>query len=590
MSTIPASQLVSVAPSVISAGGTGLDIIGLILTTNSRVPLGANGVPTVSSFSTQAAVSSFFGPASQEAALAANYFAGFVGANKVPGSVLFAQYPSSAVAAYLRGGNISTLTLSQLQAISGSLNVTVDGIARDASAVNLSGATSFSNAAATIATALNAGGANPTIASFTASITGTVMTVTGSPAGTIAAGQQVNGSGVTAGTYITSLGTGTGGAGTYNVSVSQTVVSEAMTTNGVNVAVTYDSVSGAFVITSGITGLVSTVAFATGTIAAALLLTSATGAVLSQGAAAATPAAFMNALITVTMNWATFMTAFDPDGGSGNTVKQAFAAWKGTVVPSNRFGYVAWDTDASPTVSVPAASSLGQILEANNDSGTFLLDGDAASGWTATTAAELAAFVCGAAASIDFTQQNGRITFAYKAQADLTGTVTTATIATNLGDNFYNFYGAYGAANENFTFLQDGQCTGPFEWFDSFINQIWLNNQFQIALLTLLANSKSIPYSNAGNALIRGALSSVIQAGLNFGAFAPGTISAAEAAEVNAQAGTSISDALQAQGSYLQILVASSTVRAQRGSPPMTFWYLDRGSIQRLNLASVATQ
>lgn len=67
------------------------------------------------------------------------------------------------------------------------------------------------------------------LAAFTASIATTVLTVTGSPTGTIAVGHAVQGIGVAVGTIITSLGTGTGGAGTYNLSGgSQTISSEAM--------------------------------------------------------------------------------------------------------------------------------------------------------------------------------------------------------------------------------------------------------------------------------------------------------------------------------------------------------------------------
>jgi len=73
-------------------------------------------------------------------------------------------------------------------------------------------------------------------ASFTASIAGTVMTVTGSPTGTILPGQAVQGVGVTPGTFITSNGSGSGGAGTYNISPSQTVASEAMTSGATAVA------------------------------------------------------------------------------------------------------------------------------------------------------------------------------------------------------------------------------------------------------------------------------------------------------------------------------------------------------------------
>lgn len=50
-----------------------------------------------------------------------------------------------------------------------------------------------------------------------------VMTVTAVGSGVLAVGQSVTGTGVTAGTYISSLGTGTGGTGTYNLNVGSTV-------------------------------------------------------------------------------------------------------------------------------------------------------------------------------------------------------------------------------------------------------------------------------------------------------------------------------------------------------------------------------
>jgi len=68
-------------------------------------------------------------------------------------------------------------------------------------------------------------------ATFTASISGTTMTVASSPApvGTIAVGQTVNGAGVAVNTTITELGTGSGGSGTYTISQSQDVSSSVLT-------------------------------------------------------------------------------------------------------------------------------------------------------------------------------------------------------------------------------------------------------------------------------------------------------------------------------------------------------------------------
>lgn len=59
----------------------------------------------------------------------------------------------------------------------------------------------------------------------TGSIAGTTLTVSAVTSGTIYVGAQISGTGVTAGTVITALGTGTGGVGTYTVDVSQTVAS-----------------------------------------------------------------------------------------------------------------------------------------------------------------------------------------------------------------------------------------------------------------------------------------------------------------------------------------------------------------------------
>lgn len=77
----------------------------------------------------------------------------------------------------------------------------------------------------------------------TGSISGTTLTVTSVSSGTLYVGQTIQGSTVTANTMITALGTGTGGAGTYTVSTSQTVTSR--TLYGLNFAIMPSS-DGAF--------------------------------------------------------------------------------------------------------------------------------------------------------------------------------------------------------------------------------------------------------------------------------------------------------------------------------------------------------
>lgn len=571
---IPASAIVSVTPSVISAGGNALDLSGVILTAGSRVPIGS-----VLTFPSPAAVGSYFGPASQEATLSNVYFQGFNGSNQKPGGLLFAQFPQSPVGAWLRGGPVSGLSLAAIQALAGVLTVTIDGTLRTSSAINLSAATSFSSAAEIISLALGVTG--PAGASFTGAIAGTVLTVSSVASGTLFVGQEVRGAGVTAGTQVAAFGTGSGGTGTYTLTgTTQTVSSESMTSN--TPAVTYDSVSGGFYVVSPTTGVNSSITFGGGSIASSLLLTQATGATISQGSTAAVVPTFMNNLVAITQNWASFMTAFDPDNGSGNTQKIAFANWVEST--TDRFVYVAWDSDITPTLSTNASSSLGQYLLTSNIDGTIPI-------YSPGQGTVIAAFVMGSIASIDFTETNGRSTLRFKSQGGIVPDVTSQTVQQNLEANGYNYYAAFGTANDVFNFFSPGSVSGQFDWIDSYVDQIWLNNQFQLALMVLLTSVKSIPYNAEGRGLIRAAMLDPINQGLNFGAFRTGvTLSAAQAAEVNNAAGIKIDGTLSNQGWYLKILDALPQVRKARTSPPMTFWYMDGGSVHSLHLASVEVQ
>lgn len=576
MSTIPASQIVQVTPSVLAAGGRALDIIGILLTTSTQVPIGA-----VQPFATAADVATYFGSGSTEAALATIYFSGFDNSNIKPARVYFTQYPEANVAAYLRGGAISGMTLAQLQAIAiGTLSIPINGASIVAASIDLSAATSFTNAATIIQAAFTATQATAT----SNTIAGTTLTLGGTITGTWAAGQTVAGTSVTTGTYITAFlaGTPNTAGATYSLSASSTVsVGESMT-GGVIPNVTYDSVAGGFKFTTVLSGSAQTIAVAaTGALATSLKLTSATGAVTSQGAAASVPGTFMDAVVATTTDWATFMTCFDPDG-SGNANKLLFAQWVNG--QNNRYCYVCWDTDDQPAVTVPASSSLGYLLAQADDSGTCLIASDGVN----TVTASYAAFICGSAASIDFTEHNGRITFAFRSQTGLLATCTSASAADNLIANGYNFYGVYATANDQFTFLYPGSVSGPFLWLDSYINQISLNNSLQLANMVLLTNTKSIPYNRAGYSLIEAAGRDPILAAVNFGSIRAGiTLSQAQIAEVNNDAGVNIATTITEQGWYYQVLDAAPSVRQARGSPPCTLYYADGQSVQKINIASV---
>jgi len=546
------------------------------LTQNASVPIGQ-----VLSFATDAAVSSFFGPASQEAILAAVYFSGFTGATQVPGALMFFQYASIAVAGWSRAS--VALTLAQVQAILPAVIPT----------------------------------------SSIATTNGGTLTASTPSSGVITTGMLLTGTGVTAGTTITGQLTGVpGGAGTYSVSISQTTASTTITgayqmtvaIDGSNVSAaslnlsaatslsnaatllgtalglsggqvcSYNSQLGQFQITSGTTGANSSVGVATGL--GGVTLGFSTGASVSPGSAAMTEAGAMNSVTAITQNWAPFMTVWEPNLAS----KQNFAAW--TVAQNLRYMYVAWDSDVN-AITANNTTSFGPLMNALGDSGVVPIGGDTAVATAlgvtlASLVATHAAFVCGTTAAINFSQTNGRITYAGKGQAGLQYAVNNVTSATNLQANGYNFYGTYATANATFTQFQPGSTPGVWKWIDSYINQIYMNSQFQLAGMNLLSNTNSIPFNTAGYQTVRDTYTPVATQMLNFGAIRQNVaLSAAQTNNVNNQAGVNIAPTLETEGWYLQIVPATSQVRGTRGPLQVNFWYMDGGSVQKMNIASI---
>lgn len=141
MNSIPISQIVEVPPRVVSAGGVQSSLDGMLLTQSTAVAPGQ-----LQTFYSSADVGAFFGNTSDEYAAAAVYFSGVLGGGQLPSSLNFARYANVAGGAAVYGAPL-TLTLSQLQALTGTLIVTTD-TQRTSSAINLSTATSFADAAA----------------------------------------------------------------------------------------------------------------------------------------------------------------------------------------------------------------------------------------------------------------------------------------------------------------------------------------------------------------------------------------------------------------------------------------------------------
>ena len=140
----------------------------------------------------------------------------------------FISNPSSATFT----GSISTTTLTVTSVLSGTIavgqaifganiaqNTVITALGTGTGGV---GTYTVSDSQTTASTTINSV-ASPAI--VTGAIAGTTLTVSAVTSGTLKIGQTIEGSGVTDGTIIKAFGTGSGGAGTYTVSASQTVSS-----------------------------------------------------------------------------------------------------------------------------------------------------------------------------------------------------------------------------------------------------------------------------------------------------------------------------------------------------------------------------
>lgn len=502
--TIPASQIVTIVPGVVSSGDNGLVLNGLFLTENTQMPTGE-----VFSFVNAAAVAAFFGPASAEAAAAEIYFAGYANATAQPTAMLFAPYNSAARAAWVQSGSLAGMTLTELKAITpGTLTIDLDGTPETSSSINLSGATSFTNAATIIEAAF---GTAPVVA--------------------------------------------------------------------------WNPVNSTFTFTSNTTGPSSSLTVTTGAFATALSLTAATGAISSLGAAVDTPSSAMSNAVSGSQNWVSMVPLFEPSLSN----KELFAIWFNA--QNNQYVYLAWDSDVQASVQ-GATEPFGVVAKAAEYNGVICIGGDPAtvpvSSTLATLVENVAIFLAGAIASVNTQQTNGRVTFAFLSQAGLLPTCANAQTAANLLANGYNYYGSYATANQGFVFFYNGQLPGEFDWLDSFIDQVWLNSQFQIALMNLLTRIGSVPYTPAGYSLVRAALLGPIAAAINFGAIRTGVnLSPAQIAEVNNAAGSNVAPTIEALGWYLQIQDPGATAREERATPIINFWFTDGGAVQQITMSSI---
>lgn len=488
LASIPASEIVTVLPSALEAGGTAMALNAVIISDDVKF--------VAKEYSNADAVGNDYGTTSDKYKFAQIYFNGFTGSTAKPSALFISKYSAVDSAAKLTGASLRSMSLDQLKAITGAISVTIDGVLATGT-VDLSAATSFSNAATLIATALTA-------------------------------------------------------------------------------AVTFDTQLQSFIIASGTTGATSSISFATGAAAEALALTELTGAQLDNVTTIDTATTAMKRLTNYTLNLSTIVA--ETSTALTDDIQKEIATW--VSLQNHRYWLVKYGEEPTALIANNTTNFAGWIAE-NNVADVTCVYGTF----------EHAALCAGYAASLNFSELNGRTTMDFRSTSTLAPSVTDVDDANALESNGYAYYGAFATANDRFIFLRNSIVSGEFKWVDAYLNQIYFNSQLQLAQITGLIANKSIPYNEVGKSKVRASAQDPINEMLNFGGIQTGVIlSEQQKSIINNEAGVDAATIIFNQGYYLMIRDATAQVRAVRGSFPIKLWYTDGGSVHSINIASINVQ
>ena len=488
LASIPASEIVTVLPSVLGAGGTAMALNAVIISDDVKF--------VAKEYSNADAVGKDYGTTSDKYKFAQIYFNGFTGSTVKPSALFISKYSAIDSAAKLTGASLRSMSLDQLKAITGAISVTINGVLKTGT-VNLSAATSFSNAATLIATALTA-------------------------------------------------------------------------------AVTFDTQLQSFVIASGTTGATSSISFATGAAAEALALTELTGAQLDNVTTVDTATKAMKRLTNYTLNLSTIVA--ETSTALNNNIQKEIATW--VSLQNHRYWLVKYGEEPTALIANNTTSFAGWVAE-NNVADVTCVYGTF----------KHAALCAGYAASLNFSELNGRTTMDFRSTSTLAPSVTDVDDANALESNGYAYYGAFATANDRFIFLRNSIVSGEFKWVDAYLNQIYFNSQLQLSQITGLIANKSIPYNEVGKSKVRASAQDPINEMLNFGGIQTGVaLSEQQKSIINNEAGVDAATIIFNQGYYLMIRDATAQVRAARGSFPIKLWYTDGGSVHSINIASINVQ
>lgn len=526
MSGISIDQLISVNDNVVGVASTRLSLAGLFLTRNSLIPI--NDTQRVLKFSNSQMVADYFGPLSDEYKYASIYFKGSKTSTKKPDYILFARFADSAQAPFLQGGAV-TASLDEFKAINkGTITFIINHVGVTVADIDLSSCTSYSDVGANILAKLQLA-ANPA-----------KLVATKSAKGAKASAKDDS---------LESLNAAT---------------------------LTYNALTKAFRLDTGMTGSNYSVSFTNNTPLAELLkFRPVDGGFISNGIDKSSASDNMQAIIKQQRNWTSFTPIFDL-GGEQTPYDQALdlASWCDN--QPTRYTYVLWTNEDSLTLMNNQANIKQKIDDAGYQKVTVIFGG-----------IDTASFMMGLGAGINYQALNGAIDFAYKQQDGLAITCSDGAKAQALIDKRVNFYGNYNSSSNNYTFFQKGFITGKYNYINNFYNEVWLIDEIQNRSIELFATVSQVENNPGGYALIRHVIDGIMDRAAANRVIAKGLTFDNETTTIlSAQAGFDITQSLTQNGYFVQITQASSSDRVARIPPQVTLWYSNGGVILDLDVST----
>ena len=182
--------------------------------------------------------------------------------------------------------------------------------------------------------------------------------------------------------------------------------------------------------------------------------------------------------------WTISITEFETN------IANEIAKWVNEKNSVCRYVFIVHDYNSLASSTKENEDTFGYSIYTSGLKGTSVIYGDETH----------AGFVAGIAASIDYSKEEGSLTFSGKRQSGLTITADNDKMADCLESNYYNYYGSYSSYNPRYRCFETGVVSGDDgqNWLDSLYNKIWLTTSLQNAMFNLLLNKNRIPFNDDG--------------------------------------------------------------------------------------------